>query len=233
MDFASAIEYRREPLIAIVASLFAMLETAGDRIPRALHSAVLRILRPAESAVRRLIVAAARGIVVKPHVPLQKGQKIPKAKDGESKRRPTFQLEDPRHPIVEPKKRGPRSRPNISFLGEVTGPTVRDIFASFNQQGPSRKPKPPPPQDGCVDGRSLRDRLEAIKDALADLPKQAKRLARWRARRLRKNEKRLVYTNPLRPGRAHWIPEKRTHEVHDILEWCHQLAREAERPDTS
>ncbi|MDQ6437832.1 hypothetical protein RB623_27580, partial [Mesorhizobium sp. LHD-90] len=33
-------------------------------LPRHLHRAILRLLRPAESAARRLIIAAARGIVV-------------------------------------------------------------------------------------------------------------------------------------------------------------------------
>ena len=53
----------------IIAGLFAMLELAGGitvaRIPRSLHSAVRRVLWPAESAMRRLIVIAARGLVVK------------------------------------------------------------------------------------------------------------------------------------------------------------------------
>ena len=35
-------------------------------LPRRLHRAILRLLRPAESAVRRLIIIAARGLVVPP-----------------------------------------------------------------------------------------------------------------------------------------------------------------------
>ena len=38
----------------------------GPTLPRRLHRAILRLLRPAESAVRRLIVIAARGLVVPP-----------------------------------------------------------------------------------------------------------------------------------------------------------------------
>ncbi len=68
-DWARAIERNSEALKGIVAALFAMLGLAGEatvsRIPRSLHSAVLRVLRPAESAVRRLIIIAARGLVVK------------------------------------------------------------------------------------------------------------------------------------------------------------------------
>ena len=36
----------------------------GPTLSRHLHTAVLRLLRPAESAVRRLVIVAARGLVV-------------------------------------------------------------------------------------------------------------------------------------------------------------------------
>ena len=69
MDWDLAIKRNSEALKAIIAGLFAMLELAGgitvSRIPQSLHSAVRRVLCPAESAVRRLIVIAARGLVVK------------------------------------------------------------------------------------------------------------------------------------------------------------------------
>ena len=69
MDWARAIERNSEALKDIVAALFAMLGLGGSdmaaRIPQPLHRAVLRLLRPAESAMRRLIVIAARGLVVK------------------------------------------------------------------------------------------------------------------------------------------------------------------------
>ena len=69
MDWALAIERNSEALKGIVAALFAMLGLVGEatvsRIPQPLHRAVLRVLRPAESAMRRLIVIAARGLVVK------------------------------------------------------------------------------------------------------------------------------------------------------------------------
>ncbi len=68
-DWARAIERNSEALNGIVAELFAMLGLAGEatvaRIPQPLHRAVLRVLWPAESAVRRLIIIAARGLVVK------------------------------------------------------------------------------------------------------------------------------------------------------------------------
>ena len=66
MDWDLAIKRNSEALKGIIAALFAMLGLDGTdvvgRIPHRLHRAVLRVLRPAESAVRRLIVVAARGV---------------------------------------------------------------------------------------------------------------------------------------------------------------------------
>src|SRR5262245_36318940 len=87
MDWNLAIDKNRAALKAILAMLVAMIAAggvdlrakedagtadadprgAGDRpatLPRHLHRFVLRLLRPAESAVRRLIIIAARGLVV-------------------------------------------------------------------------------------------------------------------------------------------------------------------------
>ncbi len=104
MDWARAIERNSEALKGIVESLFAMLGLAGAatvaRIPQPVHSAVLRVLRPAESAMRRLVVIAAQGLVVKlaPSRPMPVG---PIGKGGGS-RRPSFQLFDPRKNFAGP-----------------------------------------------------------------------------------------------------------------------------------
>ena len=70
---------------------------------------------------------------------------------------------------------------------------------------------------------------------LDDLPRAARRFARWRAnvmsRALSKKTRRLW---PLRPGRAPGLPSRRTHEVHEILSVVHGLAFwSLERRDTS
>jgi hypothetical protein len=66
MDWVRAIEINHSALSRIVAALVAMLELAGknaaERLPMPLYRAVVRVLRPAESAVRRLIIIAARGL---------------------------------------------------------------------------------------------------------------------------------------------------------------------------
>lgn len=85
MDWDLAIEINRAALKRIVAMLVAMAGFAGAAVvtpagqsddcgpllgggrrvlPRHLHRAVLRLLRPAESAARRLVIAAAREMLV-------------------------------------------------------------------------------------------------------------------------------------------------------------------------
>ncbi|MGB8817587.1 MAG: hypothetical protein WCC66_06660, partial [Rhizobiaceae bacterium] len=70
MDWNLAIRRNREQLRQIVMALFTL---AGMRVGgslftlrRDVFAAILFVLRPAESAVRRLIVIAAHGLILKP-----------------------------------------------------------------------------------------------------------------------------------------------------------------------
>ena len=123
MDWDLAIKRNSEALKGIIAGLFAMLELAGgitvSRIPQSLHSAVRRVLWPAESAMRRLIVIAARGLVVKLASPRPGLRPKPVGairKGGGS--RLSFQLFDTRKnfAITPPRIKGPRVVPRIHFL---------------------------------------------------------------------------------------------------------------------
>jgi hypothetical protein len=100
VDWAKAIEINQAALARIVAALFAMLGLAEggvpERPPRAVYLAVLRILRPAESAVRRLIVIVARGLTAEPLAParpMPDGLAIARKRGGH---RVSFQLFDTR-----------------------------------------------------------------------------------------------------------------------------------------
>ena len=229
MDWARAIERNSEALKGIVAALFAMLGLDGDatvaRIPQPLHSAVLRVLRPAESAVRRLIVIAARGLVVKlaPSRPMPAGL-IRKGGQG-GRPRPSFQLFDPRKNFAPPRRRRfTRNPPRIHIFG--SDPTVAALWAA---RAPIADPAPPP--DGLINAERLTRRLQALKLALDDLPRQARRLARWRLRR--ENAKSPKFRSPLRPGHPPGYRRKPVHEVDEVLIECHGLACDALRPDTS
>ncbi|HUQ36610.1 MAG TPA: hypothetical protein VM144_09555, partial [Aestuariivirga sp.] len=128
MDWAKAIERNSEALKGIIAALFAMLGDATvSRIPRPVYYAVLRVLGPAESAARRLIVIAARGVVVKlvPSRPKPVG-KIPR---GGASRLPSFQLYDTRKYFAELSQRRVKYAkypPRIHFFGP--GSRVDDLW---------------------------------------------------------------------------------------------------------
>jgi hypothetical protein len=221
MDWAKAIERNRDALIGIAASLFAMLGLAGGgtvgRIPRGLHRAVLRVLKPAESAVRRLIVIAARGLVVKPRAarPMPKGRITGKG----GNRHPSFPLFDPPKRFASGRlSAAPRAEPRIHFFD--FDPRVAALWS-----------KPAPPSDGCVDAGPLCRRLQALKRALGDVPRQARRLARWRARR--QTTPHLKFKLPLRPGPPPGHRRKPVHVVDEVLAECHGLAFDALRLDTS
>jgi hypothetical protein len=229
MDWSRAIERNSEALRGILEVLFAMLGLVGEatveRIPPSVHRAVLRVLHPAESAVRRLIVIAARGLVVKltPSRPMPKGKII--GKGGTS--HVSFKLFDQRKSFAELRERTPvRKLPRIHFFGP--DPRVAAIWASYR---PAVVPAPPPNPDGLVDAEPLTRRLQALKSALDNLPRQAKRLARWRLRR--ENIPSLKFKSPLRPGRPPGHRKKPTHEVDDVLIECHGLAYDVLRLDTS
>jgi hypothetical protein len=227
MDWELAIKRNSESLKGIVEMLFAMLGLIGEatvsRIPQDLHRAVLRLLRPAESAVRRIIVIAARNVVVKLAAsrPMPAGKVIGKC--GNS--RPSFQLFDPRKNFNRPRRRKfARIGPRIHVFGY--DPRVVALFPA-----PQPVVELPPPPDGLVNAQRLTRRLQALKSALDDLPRQAKRLARWRLRREKVPSPK--FRSPLRPGRPPGHRKKPTHEVDEVLIECHGLAWDALKPDTS
>jgi hypothetical protein len=230
-DWARAIERNRDALTAILATLIAMLGLTGTaplgRIPRLLHRTVLRVLRPAESATRRLIVIAARGLVLKPVAPRPMPQGGIAGKSGT--RRPSFPLFDPRKHF-DLGRRPPRPR----FIPRITTMRVDawgDTVFTCSSDAPRPKARARKPDDGQVDATRLARRLEALKAALADLPRQAKRLVRARARR--DKVPRLQSQSPMRPGLPPGYRKRSDHDVDDVLKECHALARDALRPDTS
>ena len=239
MDWDFAIKRNSEALKGIIAALFAMLglasgETPVSRILQPLHSAVLRVLRPAESAARRLIVIAARGLVVKlaPSRPISRPKPAkPIGKGFGSSRPSSFQLFDP------PKRSKPvramkftRIVPRIHVFSPPD-PTVAAIWAARAAPASTPAAAPAPPSDGLANAERLTRRLIALKSALDDLPRQARRLARWQLRR--ENAASPKFLSPLRPGRPPGYRRKPIHEVDEVLIECDELAWEAMKPDTS
>jgi hypothetical protein len=156
-------------------------------------------LRPAESAVRRLIIVAARDLVVA--LPPLRPRKKPKpvaaepllrslgiavvmspadlARAAAAKRAAVIRAARPRSfglPLFDPLPhpfRGCRRTVPAHAAPRILFPGVAEPFSL----------PPPPSPDDRIDAARLGQRLAALAAALDDLPGQAKRFARWRATR--------------------------------------------------
>ena len=230
MNWEHAIKRNSEVLAGIVETLFVMLGLVGEatvsRISWPAYRAVLRVLRPAESCLRRLIVVAARGLVIAPVASRPKtARAIKPSKRGIS--RPSFQLFDPQPRIVLPRRRiSKRAVPRIHFFnndGEfiTIGPPIR----------PAKAPARAKSADGMVNAARVIRRLEALESALADLPRQAKRLVRWRMRE--EKSENPSFKTPIRPGRPPGSRRRAVHLVDELLDECQWLPPRAAMPDTS
>jgi hypothetical protein len=239
VNWALAIDRNRDALLRIVEALFAMAGlsevSAVATLPRHLRNAVLRILRPAESAVRRLVIIAARELVADVHPvrsvilgPDPETSEAPsllarthsvKCKTAAKVTNLSLPLLDPlkRFNFAPPRRRG-KSFPRITFIGLTEPAPIPDDWF--------------PSPDDPVDATRLCRRLHTLRRVLDDLDGYAKRLARWRAKRdLGLN--RTGRFHPMRPG---WPPGHRKrpfHEVDEVLRECHSLAHYAQREDTS
>jgi hypothetical protein len=231
IDWSSAIERHRSALLPIVAHLFALLglgegkEVAG-RIPAGLRLTILRLLQPAESAVRRLIVLAAQGLAVKP----SPRRVLPQAPitGRRGRRHRSFPLFDPRQRLAtRPWGAGSGVQPRITVF--TPDPRITALWG----ETPPTPPPASPPDDGLRDAAPLGLRLQALKTALDDLPRQARRLLRWQARRATAQLQRPTFASVLRPGLPPGYRRTPTHDVDNILIGCHHLAKDAIRYDSS
>jgi hypothetical protein len=232
MDWDLAIKRNSEALAEIVADLFAMLGIVGEatvsRMPWPTYRAVLRILRPAESCVRRLIVIAARGLVVAPATSRPSTKRPTRTRKGGTLRL-SFQLFDPQTRIMLPRRKTPkRSSARLHIFT-----ADNELVTIWPPPRPATNPasRLPPSADGLVNGARLIRRLEALESALADLPRQARRLARWRMRQETAPEP--SFKSPLRRGYPPGHRKRKVHEVDDLLSECNWLAHYAAMPDTS
>ena len=220
MNIPQAIDLNKTALARIIAGLFALLgQAALARIPIELHRSIARVLRPAESAVRRLIVVLARITNVKAPPPRPAPAGL--AQSGQGQERLTFQLFDPRQRFFRRQNQAKtRQQPRISFFGDGE---VRTI--SWGRE------MPPKTGDGLESPANLLRRLKTLNAALDDLPRQARRLVRALARRQKSPQLKLKM--PLRPGRAPGFRKRPIQEIDHVLHQCDWLAREALAPDTS
>jgi hypothetical protein len=246
MDWNAATEKNREALKRVLAMLVAMigqsaigswqsgpapvadertdclLPTADRRLllPRRLHRAVLRLLRPAEAATRRLIIIAARGVVV----PVRSGGPSHTATFVPPPSRALPETPPPASRVADERR---ASLPGLSSPpsgGEVaraarrrggvhvrlpsraagaeraTSPRLSfslfDPLRRFHDRRPTQHGVPrislpgfsdpfplplPPSDDNAIDATRLALRLAVLARVLDDLPREARRFARWQA----------------------------------------------------
>jgi hypothetical protein len=248
MDWAIAIDRQRRQLARIVATLFALVGlaegAAPERVAKPVYFAALRLLRPAESAVRRLIVAAARGISLAPATTAARAMRpkpaVSRPRKAAPPRAPAFQLFDPLQRFATRYRVGRhampldyhRPQPRIRLIDATFDPRIPFLRRAAEAAQALPKASPPAPEpDDTVSASRLGRRLIAIKSALDDLPRQAMRYARWQARPAGK--RRPQRGSALRPGRPPGHRKNPLHRVDRILADCDWLARQAARPDTS
>lgn len=246
MDWALVIERNRSALATLVAALIAMAgwrlpPAPGVTLPRSLRFALLRIVRPAESAVRRLIIIAARGLSAPP----------PSAARGAARgaRSAAFKAE-PSFPVAWAPRAGARP-PARSMAFALLDPLKRFGRLPVRPRVPAHRaprilsldrpfvPLPPPPApprpDDPVGAHRLALRLAALERALGDIAGEARRLALLRARAAADRA-----LDPAAPLTRRHLPPRRLghppghrrrprHEVEAILADCDFFAREAER----
>ena len=223
MDWERAILVNREALVRILAGFVALLAAFhGElRLPLGVYRAVALGLFKSETAVRRLIVIAARGLTValKPRCPMPPGLVI--RSQGQTARPMAFPLFDARvaYSWVEEPSR-------------ITGPRIRMVDAPSPQAQFLALFKRPASGLSCEAATTaLRRRLGATLSALDNIPREALRMARWKARRLAMANPK--FTSPLRPGPPPGRDKHSKADIDLILRECHALAFDALRIDSS
>ncbi len=230
MDWAMAIERNSEALFRVVASLVAMVRVRGGGmaafLPRDIYTAAMILLRPAESAVRRLIIMAARGIVVKLKLGAARAFPAGLALNKDAARIPAFCLIDPLKRFAPDDFEWGKAKEQI--IPRISVPGLFDPIFPL---------QPALDTDDMIAAAALGHRIQALRFALDHLPQQARRLARWKMKRelARQAGAKPGRLSPFRPGYAPGYHRSKPQEVDDILSECHHFAREAWEwtPDTS
>ena len=210
MDWTLGIDRQRDALLRMVAALLVMAGDGGV-LPRHVRTGIWRVLRPAEAAFRRLVVVVKVVLKIEAPVAVPRGGPVSvivnPSKD--TARIPAFALFDARKSFkARSSVKGRKPVPRIRFFDEV------QVFEPAVVISP----------DDAVSAAHLMRRLRALNAALGDLPKQARRLARWEAKRLAVRAETGKYIAPMRPGKPPGHRDRRRHPVDFVLKECHEMA---------
>jgi hypothetical protein len=156
------------------------------------------------------------------------GKKLNADKDED--RIPAFGLIDPLKRFAPEEFEWAEEWGKVQILPRISVPGLFDpVFT---------EPAPFPSRDDPVDTAALVRRIQALKEALDNLPRHAKRLARWKMKgelaRRSAGRPKPGRLSPFRPGFAPGYHRHKPQEIDVILDDCHYFAREAwKRLDTS
>lgn len=237
MDWPLAINRNRDALRAIIAALFKLAGLTSPRnrgevvseadrrgevmLSRHILAAILLVLRPAESAVRRLVLIAAlcgkfgsRPLAARAADPglAARLQALPRLSP--ALRTTAFALFDTL------KTFDPDDIWNVDPASQIRFQSGFDVdldpSAGFRALPDSQQPVP---------AARIIGRLFAIGNALETLPAQTRRLLRWQARRdAALRAQKPIRITPLRPGFPPGWRQRSVHEIDDVLKECHRLA---------
>ena len=213
--------------------------TGNGAVSELIYRAVLRVLHPAESAVRRLIVIAARGLKVElPSVPSEAQDGVV-ARKGARKGggpglvpalRPPQAVQPRAAPETLRQGASPHAGPSNPIRRRAPGSDLgRSRTGPMPVAGPEPAPEPKP--DGEARALRIRRRLAAVKRRSSDIPRQAQRMARLGPGASWTN----VPDSSLRSVRAvrRATAKSPSEDIDFVLEECHALARDVLNEDTS
>ncbi len=211
MDWTLGIDRQRDALLRMVAALL-VLAGDGGVLPRHVRTGIWRVLRPAEAAFRRLVVVVKVVFKIEAGMAVPRGgpvPAIPRVSGDVSARIPAFALFDARKSF-KPRSsvKGRKPVPRIRFFDEV------QVFEPVVVISP----------DDAVCAAHMMRRLRALNAALGDVPKQARRLARWEAKRQAVRAETGKYIAPMRPGKPPGHRDRGRHPVDFVLKDCHEMA---------
>jgi hypothetical protein len=211
-----AVARNTEALKTIVGSLLGLLTIYGGTeaitLPRRIRSTILQVLRPAEAALRRIILVAARDVTADLRAsnvrPAQSRTRFAKT------RSISFPLCDPRKRFGQKRVTYAVNAPRVFFIAPDA-----PFYPLFSHQ-PETLPAPHREPEKHISARRMCLRLKALAAALEDVPRQAKRLVRLQTRRV--NRKSMI--TPLRPGHPPGHRNMPSRGIDFILAECHKFA---------
>jgi hypothetical protein len=241
-------------LIKIIAELFVLArivpgevpDTASQDIwnislPRYAYRRALELLKPAESALRRLIIMGAHGKSFAPATAKDQPGKADAVGDTVSGQGGTLTDADSA-PSDAPASEKSLRAPAFNIFDPLRQFTFRsfDSFEDYALWKAEQDANPliiPPagPRMAPVNALSLWRRIQAMHHAAENFDQYVTRYVRWRGQRKFKiaHQRPLKGRRPatlMRPGRAPGYIRKGKHEIHDLLRDVDNLAADSENP---